>query len=295
MTGDILHSVPVQNQLGEGIIWDHRTSTLLWTDILGKRLFQMKWEGIEIIEQALPEKLCSFGLTPNPDRLIAAFETGLAYFTISTQKIEWLHKIYGTEAKNTRLNDGRVDRHGNFWVGGIVEDDSAPTAKLYKLSPTGKLSIHRDTIAISNSLSFSPSGHEIYFADTPNQLIEIAALDGTSPLMWHPFAKTDPHAYPDGATVDKEGNLWSAEWGAGRITAYTPEGKLLTRYNVPATQPTCCTFAGPELNYLCVTSATTGLSHEALGKTSYEGSMFILKTSFTGLPESIFAIKNYIS
>ncbi len=294
MNGDIIHTVNVGNILGEGIIWDHRNETLLWTDIHGKKLFIMQWDGFHISEQEVPERLCSFGLTHDPDKLIAAFETGVAYFTPKTNEIEWLHKTYDPQNPQIRLNDGRVDRNGNFWVSSIVEDDSTPLAKLYSLSPSENLKIHREHIAIGNGLGFSPCGKKIYFTDTRNQLIEVSSLPNREQsLEWQPFVKTEKQAYPDGATVDKTGNLWSAEWGAGRITAYRPDGTVLLRYKVPASQPTCCTFAGPCLDYLCVTSARVTLSDKKIRQNPSEGGLFILKTNFVGLPETLFSEKHF--
>lgn len=289
MSGEIIHSVNPANELGEGIVWDHRSQTLLWTDIHGKKLFRMQWYNFEVTETSVPERLCAFGLTENPEKLIAAFETGFAYFSPATGEIKWLHKTYDVDTPQIRLNDGRMGRDKRFWVGSIVEDDTAPKAKLYALSPNGALNVYRDKIAIANGLGFSPDGQYIYFTDTPNQQIEVSKL--TEPLKWHPFATTETHAYPDGATVDKEGNLWSAEWGAGRVTAYRPDGTVILRYPIPATQPSCCTFAGPDLKYLCVTSARVGLSETQISENPKEGSMFILKTDFAGLPEVLFPEK----
>ena len=34
---------------------------------------------------------------------------------------------------------------------------------------------------------------------------------------------------PDGAVIDAEGVLWLAEWGAGRVAAYAPDGGVPAR------------------------------------------------------------------
>ena len=50
--------------------------------------------------------------------------------------------------------------------------------------------------------------------------------------------RTAPAA-PDGAVTDAEGNLWNAQWGAGRVACYAPDGQFLrsvisTRRTPPA-------------------------------------------------------------
>ncbi len=69
---------------------------------------------------------------------------------------------------------------------------------------------------------------------------------------------------------------------------YSPEGEVDLVLPVPASQPTCVAFGGPNLNILFVTSATQDLDSETLEKTPEAGNLFIYKTEFTGLRESKF-------
>ncbi len=61
-------------------------------------------------------------------------------------------------------------------------------------------------------------------------------------------------------TVDDEGRLWSAVWGAGRIRCHAPDGTLLLTVPVPALQPTSVCPTGSEL---LVTTARYGLDAPA--------------------------------
>ena len=80
---------------------------------------------------------------------------------------------------------------------------------------------------------------------------------------------------PDGAAVDPEGCYWTALFEGGRIQRYSPDGRLLAEYAVPARCPTMVGFGGPDLKTLYVTSARTGRSESELAGISPFGQPFL--------------------
>jgi sugar lactone lactonase YvrE len=54
---------------------------------------------------------------------------------------------------------------------------------------------------------------------------------------------------------------------------------------VPASQPTCPCFAGPELDMLCVTSACAGLDESTRSAEPHAGAVFVFRAGVQGLPE----------
>jgi sugar lactone lactonase YvrE len=89
---------------------------------------------------------------------------------------------------------------------------------------------------------------------------------------------------PDGLTVDAEGGLWCALYGAGRITRFAPDGAVIRHYDLPCPVVTAPAFGGPEMTHLFV---TTGLSPE--GTQDSGGAVFIMDTGIKGLAEPVFA------
>ena len=69
---------------------------------------------------------------------------------------------------------------------------------------------------------------------------------------------------PDGAVVDASGNLWNAQWGAGRVACYAPDGRFVQSVPVPASQATCPAFNG---TMLYVTTAAHGVNDPKAGLT----------------------------
>lgn len=94
---------------------------------------------------------------------------------------------------------------------------------------------------------------------------------------------------PDGATVDVDGGYWVAHFDGGRITCFTPTGVVDRVIEMPVPRPTSCSFGGPELDVLYVTSAAYGLSQRAAAGAPASGNLFALRVGTHGLPEPVFA------
>lgn len=275
----------VRNKLGEGVIWDPKEQCLWWTDILANKMFRWSFKG-DIDEFETPFKLGSFGLTSIKNRFVVAFDFGFAFFEPLTGKVETLCEIE-SQLKENRMNDGRVDREGRFWAGSMRQSGTGKLGSLYCLKDqqgTAKL----DNIEISNGLCWSLDGQRIYHADSPTRQIKVADVNKRSGEItnWRQFTKTAKGAYPDGACIDSENHLWSAQWGSHRVRRYNPMGEEVFEVELPCKQPSCVAFGGPDMQYLFVTSAWEGL-YEQPHEASDDGNLFVLKTNVKGIAESI--------
>src|SRR5262249_15126928 len=93
------------------------------------------------------------------------------------------------------------------------------------------------------------------------------------------------HGSPDGAVVDADGLIWNARWGGGCIDVYSPQGEHLRCLHVPARQPTCPAFVGPNLSRLLVTSAWCDLDETARAAGPQAGCTFLLDVAARGRGE----------
>jgi len=284
MQAKLLQTLPVHNVLGEGILWDDVAGCLWWTDIQSSRLYRYTWQSEVLQPFELPERLGSFGLVEDDDRLICAFASGFALYDPVTAELEWLYRPE-QGFTGTRFNDGRVDRQGRFWAGTMVEDEPALDAggnpvsgSLYRIRGSERQRVLTD-IGISNSLCWSPDSATMYFADTLANEIRAYPFDAQSgtPGFRHVFAQAEAPGAPDGSCVDAESYLWNAQWAGSRVVRYAPSGKVDFVLEMPVSRPTCVCFAGPGLNLLCVTSAAADEPES--------GNVLIYQTSATGLPE----------
>jgi hypothetical protein len=60
-------------------------------------------------------------------------------------------------------------------------------------------------------------------------------------------------------TVDAQGGIWIAHWGAGCVSRFDPDGGRERWINLPASQITRPCFAGADYSRLFLTSASDGV------------------------------------
>jgi sugar lactone lactonase YvrE len=270
--------------LGEGPLWHPLTGTLYWFDILEKRLYARQGEARR--EWQFEEHHSAAGWLDERHLLIAS-ESGLWRFDTESGGRE---RVVALEADNpvTRSNDGRADPWGGFWIGSMgkrAEKGAGAIHRYYR----GELRRLYEGITVANAISFAPDRSCAYYTDTHTQRVmrqPLAAETGWPEGA--PATFLDLRAArlnPDGAVTDMAGNLWVACWGAARMVCYSPQGRELQMIEVPARQPTCPAFGGPELRDLYVTSARTDLGPEALAKRPLNGATFRAEGLGQGLPE----------
>jgi L-arabinonolactonase len=283
-------AVDTKCALGEGALWCARTHRLYWVDIEGARLWRWNPATGERLSWRMPERLATFAFTADPHVLLLGLATQLAFFNPVTGDIAPIAKVEPT--LNTRVNDGRCDRQGRFVFGTKDEaDDPRPIGGFYRLNRD--LSVERLPLpapAISNSIAFSPDGATLYFCDSPTR--EILACDyGADGHVGSPrlFARlAGSEGVPDGSTVDAEGGLWNAQWGAGRVVRYDARGNETERVLVPVSQPSCVALGGARLGTLYATTARVGLDAPTLAAERSAGGVFAAAVARRGLPEPVF-------
>lgn len=280
--------IKVENALGESILWNQEDEAAWWTDIEGRGLYRFDWRRQVLRRFAAPERLGAFGFVAGVPLLICAFESGFALFDPEIGLKGPITRPEGLRA-GMRLNDGRVDRQGRFWAGAMVEDPAlARTAQLYCVD--GEAHSRAQGLSISNGICWSPDSAWFYFADSGRRIIWRYSFDATTGRISEPqeFARTTAPACPDGATVDAQGYVWSAQWGGGCVTRYAPDGRIDRVLELPVSQPTCVAFGGPNLDLLFVTTARVGLSADALAAQTGAGDVLVYNVEVHGLPENRF-------
>ncbi|GGD46653.1 SMP-30/gluconolactonase/LRE family protein [Sinisalibacter lacisalsi] len=265
--------------LGEGPLWHPERKQLFWFDILGKRLLTRDEDGPR--HWPFDEHVSAAGWIDR-DRLLIASETALFRFDIETGARE---DLVALEADNpaTRSNDGRADPFGGFWIGTMGKAAEPGAGAIYRFFE-GRLERLFAGVTISNAISFSPDRRLAYFTDTARRIIQRQTLDDAgwpdgAPEVFVDLSRDGLN--PDGAVVDAEGCLWNAQWGAGRVARYAPDGRFLSAVALPARQVSCPAFGGPHLTTLFATSASEGIASPA----ENDGLTFAVETGITGQAE----------
>lgn len=284
-------AMQVHNTLGEGVTWCDRTQVLYWTDIHACTLWRYRPHDGALHQWTLPERLASFALCEADGWLLLGLASRLAFFHPSTQALVAITEVEAGQP--TRVNDGACDRQGRFVFGTLHEPANGPKQPVggfYRLNHD--LTLERlplPGVAISNSIAFSPDGGTMYFCDSLSRAIQCCDYgDAVSNLRLF-VTLDDQRGEPDGSAVDRDGGLWNAQWGLGRVVRYTPDGTLDRIIDVPASQPTKPAFGGTDFSTLYITSARDGLDDAALASQPYAGALFFADAGFGGLAEPRFA------
>jgi len=285
----LIESLKVKNTLGEGIIWDAASACVWWTDIDGSKLYRYQSEDKQLDHWTTPERLGSFALVSDSEFLICGFASGFAYFNPHSGELQWLEKI---EQNNpgTRLNDGRADRQGRFWAGSMVESGDRGAGALYCLDQQLQVASKVSGLTISNGLCWSPDSTVMYHTDTPSRRIHAYDFDAATGAIANQrcLVRTEKGCFPDGSSVDAEGYIWNAQWGASQVVRYSPEGEVDFVLPLPVSQPTCVAFGGPRLDRLFVTSATQGFDEQTLSAEPEAGNVLVFQTNISGIADARF-------
>ena len=103
-----------------------------------------------------------------------------------------------------------------------------------------------------------------------------------------PFFVGFERGLPDGSAVDRDGFVWNARYGGGCVVRLSPEGEIDRIVEVPTAKVTNCTFGGPDLKTLFITSAGGGGGAAAGDR--YAGGLFAIAVSVPGAPENTFRL-----
>lgn len=278
--------VPGRNRLGESPVWSVREGALYWVDSRAPAVYRLDPASGVVRSCPLPALVGCIVLRRSGG-LIAALQTGFHALDFATGA---LTPIVDPEAglPENRFNDGRADRRGRIWSGTMNDVRRDPTGSLYRLDADHRCTKMRDDIIVPNSICWSPDDRTMYFADTYRFRIMTYDFDadaGTISGMKLFADLTGRPGRPDGSTVDADGCLWNAEFTGGRVVRYTPDGRIDRTIELPVTPVTSCSFGGPNLDILYITTATQSLTPEGVEAQPLAGSVFAAVPGVRGLPE----------
>jgi sugar lactone lactonase YvrE len=281
--------------LGEGICWSSRRQALLWTDIEGRALWQHTMGNGRTISWLLPDRVGALAECETGGLLLGFAKClRLAQMTDDDTPPVFTDLVpVEAHLPATRINDGRTDRAGNFVFGTLNEDPGhQPLGSLYQFSMAhGLRRLSLPSVAIPNSICFSPDGRTMYFCDSLDCAIQQADYDADHAQVdrVRPFVRFGPgQGLPDGSIVDSAGCVWNAAWGAGVVRQFTPDGDLACELAVPAKNPTCAIFGGPDLAELFVTSSRQEMTTVELERVPHAGGVYRLSPGATGIPDRLF-------
>lgn len=284
--------IPGGQILGESASWRSIDQSMWWVDIRAKKVNRWCSSTNKIDIWTMPD-VCAAVIPTNGEQVVIALREGLHLLDPKTGTMLELIKLESNLPEN-RLNEAKCDRQGRLWCGSMWDFGKNPTGSLYRIDSDLTVKTVRSGLTIPNGLGFSPNGRQMFFADSITGCIECADYDPSTglPGPWQKFVREGAvKGMPDGGTVDADGCIWSTRYGAGCIARFTPKGKLDRLIHLPVSRPTSCSFGGSNFDVLFITSASQGMSSEALTVEPHAGAVVTLRPGVQGLPEPSFVLE----
>lgn len=280
MTGSTVEQItdPLAHH-GEGPVWYAGWPGLRWVDMLAGDVLTLDAHSGAVTRRHVGTVAAA--LRPCRDGgAIVAVERGFAFADDDLLDVRALPELWADAA--IRMNEGGCDPGGRFYCGSMAYDETPGAGSLYRIDGRGEVTTVLPSVTISNGLHWSPDGTTAYYVDTPTRRIDVfdyveGELQHRRPLVRIP----EEHGAPDGLTVDADGCVWVALWGGAAVHRYRPNGTLDEVVPVPAPRVTACTFGGPRLDELYITTSRIDTD---LDRYPAAGALFRMRMPVQGLP-----------
>jgi len=264
-----------RSQLAECPTWHPREKRLYWTDIPGEQLLRYSpRDGVDVV----CDDVVVGGFTFQDDGSLLLFmdEGTVGHYQDGTLTRD----VLSLPDVDARFNDLAVDPAGRVFCGTMSGPDHP--GHLYRLDRDGSFEQLLKRVQVPNGLGFSPDFDRLYFAETNNRLVHGFEYDMESGSLTgrETFADfRDTAGKPDGLSVDRRGNVWSALWGAGVVECFSPDGTRRRQLEIPAQYVTSVTFGDPSDRMLYVTTAQASEPDVDDG-----GRIFMVEADIGGMP-----------
>jgi len=221
-----------KNYLGEGPVWDHERGMLYWLDCTGNRVrnptvWRLDPRTGQVRHWFINRDVGAMALRARGGAMLAAND-GFYTFDFDTGATERVRSV-NTANGRARLNDGKCDRLGRFFSGGMDDKEELALCSLWR-KEMWAYDYDIASGSLSNRRVFRDLRHDAGFAD--------------------------------GSTVDAEGCVWNARVIAGELVRYAPDGTVDRVIGMPVRNITSVIFGGDKLDEIYVTSMAR-VSHPA--------------------------------
>jgi sugar lactone lactonase YvrE len=287
---------PTGDICGEGAVWSAPENALFWTDINRFLIHRLNAADGSVKTWFFEEPVTALILTNVAGTLAVVLGSRLILWQpANDSRRDHVFRMEGWP--KVRCNDARADARGSLWIGSmwnnVNPDGSAGSLEnghgaLYRFDPDNATKEWRSGLGIANTLAWNPQRTAFYFADSMANIIYQYDYDSSTGAISNerPFFRDFPRGAPDGSAMDSEGYLWNCRYGGNCIVRISPKGAIDRIIEMPTPNITTCTFGGPDLRTLYITTAGAG----AKPGDRFAGGLFRLQVEAPGQPENQFLL-----
>lgn len=260
----------------EGPIWIRNEKRLVFSDVSGNTMYTWnESDGLKVFRK--PSGYANGNTLDPQGRLISCEHANRRVSRTETNNsIVSLATHYNGKKLNSP-NDVVVRSDGTIYFtdppDGLTENWGVPGEKeldfqgVYRISPTGELTLEVKDFQTPNGLAFSPDEKLLFIDDTDRMQIrvfDVASNGSLKPSSGSVFAELDPSlgpGWPDGLKVDTDGDVFVT--GPTGIWVFDRNGDHLGIIHTPIT-PTNMNWGGEDGSELFFTAAAEDFSGSGL-------------------------------
>jgi sugar lactone lactonase YvrE len=195
---------------------------------------------------------------------------------------EWASEPVWEASAGIRFNEGGCDPEGRLLCGSMSYERTPGAGTVWRLGADRSIERVFGDATISNGLGFIADGSRMFYVDTPIRRIDVFDYADGELRDRRPFVHVAEGAgNPDGLWVDAEDGVWVALYGGAAVHHYDASGALADVVELPAAKVTSCTFGGPDLSTLYITTSRENLAD---GEQPLAGSLFAAPVGVRGTP-----------
>ena len=264
---------------GENPYYDPRRRQVFWTDIPNGRLFRYDLASDEWEQFYEGQPVGGFTIQENGDLLLFRVNE----FAMWKEGGEIVTLADNLDNTTGRFNDVFADPEGRVFAGTMGKDKNPSSGGLFRVDHNGSTTKLWNDTNCSNGMGFTPDLKQMYWTDSTGRVVYLSdydRADGTlsNRRVWKQYTKAD--STPDGMTVDADGCIWQAFWGASAVRRFSPAGELMEEIKMPVEAISSVTFGGDDYNELYITTAGG-----EDGSQSADGTLYRVRVEVKGRPE----------
>ncbi|KAI0319383.1 hypothetical protein OF83DRAFT_1055045 [Amylostereum chailletii] len=253
--------------LGEGPVYEGRTATLHFVDIVAQKVFHLNTETLKLEVEHFDEPITCLVLRRNRKGLACATASGIATIEDKSTLNYLTRPIPEKDRPYVRFNDGACDSKGRFFVGSVYNKEHSIPGLLHRYDPKDGTCVVVDEgpFTDTNGIGWSLDEKTMYFTDSLTNLVYAYDYDDGNISNRRVFIDAlaqglQNGSFPDGFCIDSHGCIWSARWNGSRIVRFNREGKADLEILIPTVyRVTACCFGGPNEDKLYITTAHCGV------------------------------------
>lgn len=301
-------------KFADGPIW-HKAFGVIWLDVANKKIITFNPETKK--EDVYDAMGWIKSIVPTTDgQFIGVYKDGLylVNFKIGSKKPFVLPPNL---SEMHFLNESKCGPDGRIWVGSSdgffkkfketpqTANTSYPfeNAELISVNAQGEIKPQLSKVAISSGLEWDRKTNKFYHIDSSKNAISQYEFTESGQLSFEKLVYSFKmnEGYPNGMTIDSEGNLYVALYKSSllartgkeqtRIVCINPqEQQMKEEYILPVSHITSCTIGGENLDTLFITTAYELLPENRVKEEPLAGYLLQLSIHTTGVLPYEFAL-----